>query len=148
MRQPPNPAAEQESGAAATYVAILLFGLHHDGDPARAGSRAATTEALVLLCADILRAYLELDDGGGSARPRRRSPAGAAAAGGGTQARNMAVWRPVVVDVLEEDMGFRQGRVPRARARLCAAGRGVAGEGSGELARAAGRAAEGRCAGH
>jgi brefeldin A-inhibited guanine nucleotide-exchange protein len=85
MRQPPN-LLKQESGAAATYVAILLR-MHHDTDPARAGSRAATTEALVPLCADILRSYLELDDET-------------------TQARNMAVWRPVVIDVLEGYAGF------------------------------------------
>ena len=104
MRQPPN-LLKQESGAAATYVAILLR-MHHDGDPARAGSRAATTEALVPLCADILRAYLELDDGGEQRASTPTLTAGAAAAAGGTQARNMAVWRPVVVDVLEGYAGF------------------------------------------
>jgi brefeldin A-inhibited guanine nucleotide-exchange protein len=104
MRQPPN-LLKQESGAAATYVAILLR-MHHDGDPARAGSRAATTEALVPLCADILRAYLELDDGEPATPTLGGGGGGGAAAAGGTQARNMAVWRPVVVDVLEGYAGF------------------------------------------
>jgi brefeldin A-inhibited guanine nucleotide-exchange protein len=84
MRQPPN-LLKQESNAAATYVAILLR-MYHDPNPARVGSRDATETALVPLCADILRSYLELDEE--------------------TQARNVVTWRPVVVDVLEGYTGF------------------------------------------
>jgi brefeldin A-inhibited guanine nucleotide-exchange protein len=84
MKQPPN-LLKQESGAAATYVAILLR-MYHDPNPARVGSRSATEDALVPLCADILRNYLELDDE--------------------TQGRNIMTWRPVVVDVLHGYSGF------------------------------------------
>ena len=84
MKQPPN-LLKQESGAAATYVAILLR-MYHDPNPQRVGSRDATEQALVPLCADILKSYLDLDEE--------------------TQARNIATWRPVVVDVLEGYAGF------------------------------------------
>lgn len=84
MKQPPN-LLKQESGAAATYVAILLR-MYHDPNPARVGSRDATESALVPLCADILKSYLDLDEE--------------------TQARNIGTWRPVVVDVLEGYAGF------------------------------------------
>lgn len=86
MKQPPN-LLKQESGAAATYVAILLR-MYHDPNPARVGSRAQTEAALVPLCADILKSYLDLDDE--------------------TQARNIATWRPVVVDVLDGYAGFER----------------------------------------
>jgi brefeldin A-inhibited guanine nucleotide-exchange protein len=84
MKQPPN-LLKQESTAAATYVQILLR-MYHDTQPGRIGSRQATEDALVPLCADILRSYLELDEE--------------------TQQRNLATWRPVVVDVLEGYTGF------------------------------------------
>jgi brefeldin A-inhibited guanine nucleotide-exchange protein len=84
MKQPPN-LLKQESGAAATYVAILLR-MYHDPNPRRVGSRAQTEDALVPLCAEILRSYLELDDE--------------------TQGRNIVTWRPVVVDVLDGYAGF------------------------------------------
>lgn len=86
MKQPPN-LLKQESGAAATYVAILLR-MYHDPNPARVGSRAQTEAALVPLCADILKSYLDLDDE--------------------TQGRNILTWRPVVVDVLEGYSGFER----------------------------------------
>jgi brefeldin A-inhibited guanine nucleotide-exchange protein len=86
MKQPPN-LLKQESGAAATYVAILLR-MYHDPNPARVGSRAATEDALVPLCEEILRNYLELDDE--------------------TQGRNILTWRPVVVDVLDGYSGFNR----------------------------------------
>ncbi|KAF2668457.1 hypothetical protein BT63DRAFT_374383 [Microthyrium microscopicum] len=84
MKQPPN-LLKQESGAAATYVAILLR-MYHDSNPARVNSRSATEAALVPLCADILKSYLDLDDE--------------------TQARNILTWRPVVVDVLDGYSSF------------------------------------------
>jgi brefeldin A-inhibited guanine nucleotide-exchange protein len=86
MRQPPN-LLKQESTAAATYVQILLR-MYHDTQPEKAATRAATEDALVPLCADILKSYLELDEE--------------------TQARNIVTWRPVVVDVLEGYTGFEE----------------------------------------
>jgi brefeldin A-inhibited guanine nucleotide-exchange protein len=86
MKQPPN-LLKQESGAAATYVAILIR-MYHDPNPARVGSRAQTETALVPLCVDILKSYLDLDDE--------------------TQSRNIATWRPVVVDVLDGYAGFER----------------------------------------
>jgi brefeldin A-inhibited guanine nucleotide-exchange protein len=84
MKQPPN-LLKQESGSAATYVAIL-FRMYHDPTPGRVGTRAQTEAALVPLCVDILKSYLELDDE--------------------TQGRNIQTWRPVVIDVLEGCAGF------------------------------------------
>jgi brefeldin A-inhibited guanine nucleotide-exchange protein len=84
MKQPPN-LLKQESTAAATYVQILLR-MYHDTQPGRTGARQATEDALVPLCADILKSYLDLDEE--------------------TQARNIVTWRPVVVDVLEGYSGF------------------------------------------
>jgi brefeldin A-inhibited guanine nucleotide-exchange protein len=86
MKQPPN-LLKQESGAAATYVAILLR-MYHDTNPARVTSRSATEQALVPLCEDILKSYLDLDDE--------------------TQARNILTWRPVVVDVLDGYSSFER----------------------------------------
>ncbi|KAI9893598.1 MAG: guanine nucleotide exchange protein for ADP-robosylation factor [Vezdaea aestivalis] len=79
MKQPPN-LLKQESGAAATYVSILLR-MYHDTGAERLASRKDTEAALVPLCADILKLYADLDDE--------------------TQARNIAAWRPVVVNVLD-----------------------------------------------
>ncbi|KAI9819319.1 MAG: guanine nucleotide exchange protein for ADP-robosylation factor [Thelocarpon impressellum] len=79
MKQPPN-LLKQESGSAATYVAILLR-MYHDEGEERKRSRADTEAALIPLCVDIIRGYTVLDEE--------------------TQQRNIMAWRPVVVDVLE-----------------------------------------------
>lgn len=98
MKQPPN-LLKQESGSAATYVAILLR-MYHDEGEERARNRADTEAALipyvppplflcrkryanssVSLCADIIKAYTLLDED--------------------SQQRNILAWRPVVVDVME-----------------------------------------------
>lgn len=79
MKQPPN-LLKQESGAAAVYVAIL-FRMYQDSGAERLASREQTEAALVPLCADIVKSYVELDED--------------------TQQRNIVTWRPVVVDVLE-----------------------------------------------
>ncbi|KAK2745668.1 guanine nucleotide exchange protein for ADP-robosylation factor [Myotisia sp. PD_48] len=84
MKQPPN-LLKQESGSAATYVNIL-FRMYHDEREERKSSRAATEEALIPLCTDIIRGYVELDEE--------------------TQQRNIVAWRPVVVDVLDGFTGF------------------------------------------
>jgi brefeldin A-inhibited guanine nucleotide-exchange protein len=84
MKQPPN-LLKQESGAAATYVSILLR-MYHDTTEERLRNRADTEAALIPLCADILRAYNLLDEE--------------------TQQRNIVAWRPVVVDVLEGYTNF------------------------------------------
>ena len=84
MKQPPN-LLKQESGAAAVYVSILLR-MYHDTSPTRVASREETEAALVPLCADIVRSYVELDEE--------------------TQQRNIQTWRPVVGDVLEGFAGF------------------------------------------
>ena len=90
MKQPPN-LLKQESGSAATYVAIL-FRMYGDAAPERRGSRADVESALVPLCQDIVRGYVALDEE--------------------SQHRNMVAWRPVVVDVLEGYAAFpREGFV-------------------------------------
>lgn len=79
MKQPPN-LLKQESGSAATYVAIL-FKMYADEAPERMETRADVEKALVPLCKDILHGYVVLEDE--------------------SQHRNIMAWRPVVVDVLE-----------------------------------------------
>ncbi len=90
MKQPPN-LLKQESGSAATYVAIL-FRMYGDAAPERLGARGDVESALVPLCQDIVRGYVVLDEE--------------------SQHRNMVAWRPVVVDVLEGYAAFpREGFV-------------------------------------
>ncbi|KAL2262023.1 hypothetical protein VTK26DRAFT_2691 [Humicola hyalothermophila] len=84
MKQPPN-LLKQESGSAATYVAIL-FRMFADTSAERVGSRADVESALVPLCQDIIRGYIALDEE--------------------SQHRNIVAWRPVVVDVLEGYAAF------------------------------------------
>ncbi len=84
MKQPPN-LLKQESGSAATYVSILLR-MYHDENPERKSNRAETENALVPLCADIIRGFTELEEE--------------------SQQRNIMAWRPVVVDVLEGYTNF------------------------------------------
>ncbi|KAI9756555.1 MAG: hypothetical protein M4579_003814 [Chaenotheca gracillima] len=84
MKQPPN-LLKQESGSAATYIAILLR-MYHDEGEERIRSRGETEAALIPLCADIIRGYTVLDEE--------------------TQQRNIVAWRPVVVDVLEGYLNF------------------------------------------
>jgi len=84
MRQPPN-LLKQESGSASVYVSILLR-MYADEGAERKASRGETEKALIPLCVDILRSYIELDEE--------------------TQQRNIVTWRPVVVDVLEGYVGF------------------------------------------
>ncbi|KAI9838812.1 MAG: guanine nucleotide exchange protein for ADP-robosylation factor [Sclerophora amabilis] len=84
MKQPPN-LLKQESGSAATYIAILLR-MYHDNGEERRKSRAETEAALIPLCADIIHGYTVLDEE--------------------TQQRNIVAWRPVVVDVLEGYLNF------------------------------------------
>lgn len=84
MRQPPN-LLKQESGSASVYVSILLRMFSDDGAERKA-SRSETEQALIPLCEDIVRSYIELDEE--------------------TQQRNIVTWRPVVVDVLEGYTGF------------------------------------------
>lgn len=79
MKQPPN-LLKQESGSAATYVSILLR-MYHDEGEERSRNREDTEQALVPLCADIIRGFLWLEEE--------------------SQQRNIIAWRPVVVDVLE-----------------------------------------------
>lgn len=79
MKQAPN-LLKQESGSAATYVSILLR-MYHDEGEERRRSRADTEAALIPLCTDIIRGYVQLD--------------------AETQQRNIVAWRPVVVDVIE-----------------------------------------------
>ncbi|KAL1305418.1 hypothetical protein AAFC00_002304 [Neodothiora populina] len=86
MRQPPN-LLKQESGSASVYVSILLR-MFADTGAERRSSRAETEAALIPLCADIVRAYISLDEE--------------------TQQRNIVTWRPVVVDVLEGVAGFEE----------------------------------------
>jgi brefeldin A-inhibited guanine nucleotide-exchange protein len=86
MKQPPN-LLKQESGSAATYVAIL-FRMFADSSPERQGSRKDVENALVPLCQDIIRGYTALDEE--------------------SQHRNVVAWRPVVVDVLEGYAAFPQ----------------------------------------
>jgi brefeldin A-inhibited guanine nucleotide-exchange protein len=84
MKQPPN-LLKQESGSAATYVAILLR-MYHDEGEERKRNRSDTESALIPLCADIVRDYTLLDEE--------------------SQQRNIIAWRPVVVDVLEGYTNF------------------------------------------
>ncbi|KAI9849372.1 MAG: guanine nucleotide exchange protein for ADP-robosylation factor [Thelocarpon superellum] len=84
MKQPPN-LLKQESGSAATYVAILLRMYHDDGEE-RKRNRAETEAALIPLCVDIIHGYTILDEE--------------------TQQRNIMAWRPVVVDVMEGYVHF------------------------------------------
>jgi brefeldin A-inhibited guanine nucleotide-exchange protein len=84
MKQPPN-LLKQESGSAATYVAIL-FRMFADQSPERQGSKADVESALVPLCKDIIRGYISLEEE--------------------SQHRNIVAWRPVVVDVLEGYAAF------------------------------------------
>ncbi|KAJ5577453.1 uncharacterized protein N7459_006417 [Penicillium hispanicum] len=86
MKQPPN-LLKQESGSAATYVHIL-FRMYHDEREERQSSRAETEEALIPLCADIIRSFVRLDEE--------------------TQHRNIVAWRPVVVDVIDGYNNFPQ----------------------------------------
>ncbi|KAK2846432.1 hypothetical protein FQN49_005730 [Arthroderma sp. PD_2] len=84
MKQPPN-LLNQESGSAVTYINIL-FRMYHDEREERKNSRAETEDALIPLCADIIRRYVQLDEE--------------------SQQRNITAWRPVVVDVVEGYTGF------------------------------------------
>jgi brefeldin A-inhibited guanine nucleotide-exchange protein len=84
MRQPPN-LLKQESGSAATYVSILLR-MYHDEGEERKRNRADTENALVPLCADIIRGFVMLEEE--------------------SQQRNIIAWRPVVVDVIEGYTNF------------------------------------------
>ncbi len=91
MKQPPN-LLKQESGSAAVYVSIL-FRMYHDTGAERAANRAQTEQALIPLCVDIIRSYLDMDEE--------------------TQQRNIATWRPVVVDVLDGYTGFPESEFAR-----------------------------------
>jgi brefeldin A-inhibited guanine nucleotide-exchange protein len=84
MKQPPN-LLKQESGSAATYVAIL-FRMFGDTSPERQGSKADVENALVPLCKDIIGGYIALEEE--------------------SQHRNIVAWRPVVVDVLQGYSAF------------------------------------------
>ncbi|CAG8962289.1 hypothetical protein HYFRA_00005344, partial [Hymenoscyphus fraxineus] len=84
MKQPPN-LLKQESGSAATYVSILLR-MYHDEGEERKRNRDDTEAALVPLCADIIRGFVELEEE--------------------SQQRNIIAWRPVVVDVMEGYTNF------------------------------------------
>lgn len=84
MKQPPN-LLKQESGSAATYIAIL-FRMFADTDPRRSESKTDVENALVPLCRSIIRSYIALDEE--------------------SQHRNIVAWRPVVVDVLEGYAAF------------------------------------------
>jgi brefeldin A-inhibited guanine nucleotide-exchange protein len=86
MKQPPN-LLKQESGSAATYVSILLR-MYHDTSDERLRNRSDTEAALVPLCADIIRGFVDLEEE--------------------SQQRNIIAWRPVVVDVLEGYTNFPQ----------------------------------------
>lgn len=84
MKQPPN-LLKQESGSAATYIAIL-FRMFADTDPRRSESKSDVENALVPLCKSIIRSYVSLEEE--------------------SQHRNIVAWRPVVVDVLEGYAAF------------------------------------------
>ncbi|TPX07965.1 uncharacterized protein E0L32_010296 [Thyridium curvatum] len=84
MKQPPN-LLKQESGSAATYVAIL-FKMFADQAPERQESKPDVENALVPLCKDIIKGYISLEEE--------------------SQHRNIVAWRPVVVDVLEGYAAF------------------------------------------
>ncbi|KAL8683132.1 MAG: hypothetical protein Q9186_000845 [Xanthomendoza sp. 1 TL-2023] len=83
MKQKPN-LLKQESGSAATYIAILVR-MYHDEGEERKRSRGATEAALIPLCADIVGSFVRLDE---------------------SQPRNIEAWRPVVVDVMEGYTNF------------------------------------------
>jgi len=84
MKQPPN-LLKQESGSAATYVAIL-FKMYGDTSPERQGSKGDVENALVPLCKDIISSFIALEEE--------------------SQHRNIVAWRSVVVDVLEGYAAF------------------------------------------
>lgn len=84
MKQPPN-LLKQESGSASVYVLILLR-MYADQSDERTASRPETEAALIPLCSDIVASYIRLDEE--------------------TQQRNIATWRPVVIDVLEGYTSF------------------------------------------
>ncbi|OLN81077.1 Protein transport protein SEC7 [Colletotrichum chlorophyti] len=84
MKQAPN-LLKQESGAAATYVAIL-FRMYADDSAERASAREAIEQALVPLCRSIIKDFGGLEED--------------------SQHRNIVAWRPVVVDVLEGYAAF------------------------------------------
>ncbi|KAH7376739.1 transport protein sec71 [Plectosphaerella cucumerina] len=84
MKQAPN-LLKQESGAAATYVAIL-FRMYADNSDERAAARSDIEKALVPLCKDIIGNFVNLEED--------------------SQHRNIVAWRPVVVDVLEGYAAF------------------------------------------
>ncbi|KAK9368666.1 hypothetical protein V1509DRAFT_592614 [Lipomyces kononenkoae] len=86
MRQLPN-LLKQESGAASTYIRILLR-MYHDQNQDRVQNKENIEDALIPLCADIIRGYTILDEE--------------------TQQRNIAAWRPVVVEVIEGYLQFSQ----------------------------------------
>ncbi|KXH44079.1 Sec7 domain-containing protein [Colletotrichum simmondsii] len=84
MKQAPN-LLKQESGAAATYVAIL-FRMYADDSHERTAARDAIEQALVPLCKSIIKDFVSLEED--------------------SQHRNIVAWRPVVVDVLEGYAAF------------------------------------------
>ncbi|GKT51531.1 protein transport protein SEC7 [Colletotrichum spaethianum] len=84
MKQAPN-LLKQESGAAATYVAIL-FRMYADDSHERTAARDAIEQALVPLCKSIIKDFVALEED--------------------SQHRNIVAWRPVVVDVLEGYAAF------------------------------------------
>ncbi|KDN72250.1 putative Sec7 domain-containing protein [Colletotrichum sublineola] len=84
MKQAPN-LLKQESGAAATYVAIL-FRMYADESHDRTAARDAIEQALVPLCKSIIKDFVALEED--------------------SQHRNIVAWRPVVVDVLEGYAAF------------------------------------------
>ncbi|KAK9482861.1 hypothetical protein V1527DRAFT_492356 [Lipomyces starkeyi] len=86
MKQLPN-LLKQESGAASTYIHILLR-MYHDSNQDRVENKENIEEALIPLCADIIRGYTILEEE--------------------TQQRNIAAWRPVVVEVMEGYLRFSQ----------------------------------------
>ncbi|KAJ8100575.1 hypothetical protein POJ06DRAFT_275643 [Lipomyces tetrasporus] len=86
MKQLPN-LLKQESGAASTYIHILLR-MYHDPNQDRVENKENIEEALIPLCADIIRGYTILDDE--------------------TQQRNITAWKPVVVEVIEGYLKFNQ----------------------------------------
>ena len=60
--------------------------MYHDTSDDRAASRAETEKALIPLCEDLVKSYIDLDEE--------------------TQQRNIVTWRPVVVSVLDGYAGF------------------------------------------
>ncbi|KAK9453898.1 hypothetical protein V1511DRAFT_461709 [Dipodascopsis uninucleata] len=86
MKQLPN-LLKQESGAASTYIHILLR-MYHDKNQDRVENKMNVEEALVPLCADIIKGYTVLDED--------------------TQQRNITAWKPVVVEVIEGYLQFDQ----------------------------------------